>query len=95
MDHKRGVFQVVGLLVVMSLVLAACAGAATPAATEAVGGPMQAIGQGEGAVSIVAWAGYIERGRVRPGHSLRRCQQPPHFWREGARGQYQPDPELE
>jgi len=25
---------------------------------------MQSIGQGEGAVSIVAWAGYIERGEL-------------------------------
>jgi putative spermidine/putrescine transport system substrate-binding protein len=28
------------------------------------GGPMQAIGEGEGEVSIVAWAGYIERGET-------------------------------
>jgi putative spermidine/putrescine transport system substrate-binding protein len=35
---------------------------AKPAALEA--GPMQRIGTGEGAVSIVAWAGYIERGET-------------------------------
>jgi putative spermidine/putrescine transport system substrate-binding protein len=42
--------------------VSACAGAGTPAATQVPGGPLQAIGAGEGAVSIVAWAGYIERG---------------------------------
>ena len=44
-----------------SLIVAACGGspAATPAAE---GGPLQELGKGEGAVSIVAWAGYIERG---------------------------------
>jgi putative spermidine/putrescine transport system substrate-binding protein len=26
------------------------------------GSPLQSIGAGEGAVSIVAWVGYIERG---------------------------------
>jgi putative spermidine/putrescine transport system substrate-binding protein len=47
------------LLVLASVVLAACGGgAATPAAA----GPVQAIGQGEGEVDIIAWAGYIERG---------------------------------
>lgn len=30
------------------------------------GGPMQEIGPGEGEVSIVAWAGYIERGETDP-----------------------------
>jgi putative spermidine/putrescine transport system substrate-binding protein len=44
---------------------AACSGGGgatpTPAAT---GGPMQQVGAGEGAVSIVAWAGYIERGQT-------------------------------
>ena len=32
------------------------------------GGPLQSIGPGEGAVSIVAWAGYIERGETDPNY---------------------------
>ena len=28
--------------------------------------PLQALGRGEGAVYIVAWPGYIERGETRP-----------------------------
>ena len=33
-------------------------------AEAAASGPLQEIGEGEGAVSIVAWAGYIERGET-------------------------------
>src|SRR5512143_2664622 len=36
--------------------------AVPPTAVPAPGSPLQAIGPGEGAVSIVAWPGYIERG---------------------------------
>jgi len=43
-----------------TLLLAACAPPPQPAATS--GGPLQRLGSGEGALSIVAWAGYIERG---------------------------------
>ena len=40
-------------------------GCARPAEKPAqAGGPLQRIGPGEGAVSIVAWAGYIERGET-------------------------------
>jgi putative spermidine/putrescine transport system substrate-binding protein len=56
------------LLVMASMLLAACGGGATPAATEAAGGPMQSVGEGEGEVSIVAWAGYIERGETDPAY---------------------------
>jgi putative spermidine/putrescine transport system substrate-binding protein len=42
----------------------ACAPANPPAPTS--GGPRPVIGAGEGAVSIVAWAGYIERGATDP-----------------------------
>jgi len=38
--------------------------AAAPAPAPAKGAPLAAIGPGEGAVSIVAWAGYIERGET-------------------------------
>src|SRR5262245_8762280 len=51
--------------IVVLFVCAACGGApATPANAPAAGGPIQKVGDGEGAVSIVAWAGYIERGET-------------------------------
>jgi putative spermidine/putrescine transport system substrate-binding protein len=37
-------------------------------AEAAAAGPMQEIGEGEGEVSIVAWAGYIERGETDPAY---------------------------
>jgi putative spermidine/putrescine transport system substrate-binding protein len=55
--------QPAGWLIVTALLLAACAPAAAP---EAEGGPLQEVGEGEGAVSIIAWAGYIERGATDP-----------------------------
>jgi len=54
-----------GWMMIASLLVAACAGA-TP--TPEPGGPKQEIGEGEGAVSIVAWAGYIERGETDPNY---------------------------
>jgi putative spermidine/putrescine transport system substrate-binding protein len=45
----------------------ACTRGPQPAATTppaATGGSLQQVGPGEGAVSIVAWAGYIERGQT-------------------------------
>ena len=68
MVTKRSITIVFALLVMASMVLAGCGGGATPAATEAAGGPMQSVGEGEGEVSIVAWAGYIERGETDPGY---------------------------
>jgi putative spermidine/putrescine transport system substrate-binding protein len=64
MKSKKVLFQSLLFLVCASLVLAACAGgpAAAPAVVE--GGARQSIGEGEGAVSIIAWAGYIERGET-------------------------------
>ena len=55
----------VGALLTAALFLAACSPAA-PTATS--GGPLQAIGEGEGEVSIVAWAGSIERGETDPAY---------------------------
>ncbi len=58
-------------LVAASLLVAACGGAAS-SATGAGGGPVPAdqmrteIGPGEGALSIIAWTGYIERGESDP-----------------------------
>jgi len=60
MITKRSIMIAIALLIMTSMVLAACGGGATPAATEAAGGLMQSVGEGEGEVSIVAWAGYIE-----------------------------------
>jgi putative spermidine/putrescine transport system substrate-binding protein len=65
---KSRIAQVVSILLVLaSLMLSACGGAA-PQATESAGGAMQSIGEGEGEVSIVAWAGYIERGETDPAY---------------------------
>lgn len=73
--------RVIGLALLAALLLAACAPAtpttapATAAPTAAPptavpttvpGAPLQSIGPGEGQVSIVAWAGYIERGETDP-----------------------------
>jgi putative spermidine/putrescine transport system substrate-binding protein len=59
----RKFFRAATLLMVVLLV-AACdmPGAATP--TPIAGAARSAVGEGEGAVSIVAWAGYIERGET-------------------------------
>jgi putative spermidine/putrescine transport system substrate-binding protein len=59
---KRNTWQqLFGFLLASSIVLASCAPQQV-----AVGGPRQSIGAGEGEVSIVAWAGYIERGETSP-----------------------------
>jgi len=70
-------------LIIAGMLLAACAPPAAPtaavqptaAATEAPaapaaepGGPLQAVGDGEGQVDIIAWAGYIERGETDPNY---------------------------
>lgn len=47
------------------LVLAGCGGGGGSAES---GAPLERIGRGEGAVSIVAWAGYIERGETDPAY---------------------------
>lgn len=60
-------FVMVSLLMVASIALSACAGAAG-GGEEAAGGPLKEVGEGEGALSIVAWAGYIERGETDPAY---------------------------
>ena len=67
MKKNRIAQHVTVLLVLAGLVLSACGGAA-PQATESAGAPMKSIGEGEGEVSIVAWAGYIERGETDPAY---------------------------
>jgi len=70
MLHHRSITRrltpALALLVTLSVILAACQ--AAPAAPAAEGGPLQSIGEGEGEVAIVAWAGYIERGETDPGY---------------------------
>src|SRR5215204_2028654 len=56
-------FVVFSVIVFASLVLSACGGAGGVA-----GGPLQSIGDGEGEVSIISWAGYIERGETDPAY---------------------------
>jgi len=41
---------------------------ATPEPVQEVGAPLQSIGEGEGEVAIVAWAGYIENGSTDPAY---------------------------
>ena len=54
-------FVLVSLVGLVSIVFSACA-PAVPAGE--AGGPLQSVGEGEGEVSIVAWAGYVERGET-------------------------------
>jgi putative spermidine/putrescine transport system substrate-binding protein len=55
-------FYLVSLVVLASLVLSACG------ATAASGGMKTEVGEGEGEVSIISWAGYIERGETDPAY---------------------------
>ena len=50
----------------LTATLAGCSpqGQAPVPAAPAKGAPLAQLGAGEGAVSIVAWAGYIERGET-------------------------------
>jgi putative spermidine/putrescine transport system substrate-binding protein len=59
-------FKFFALLALASMVLSACGG--SPAGNIPVTGPLQEIGEGEGEVSIVAWAGYVERGDTDPAY---------------------------
>jgi putative spermidine/putrescine transport system substrate-binding protein len=56
-------FFSVSLVALVSLVLSACGGVAATQAPEA-GGPLPSVGELEGEVSIISWAGYIERGQT-------------------------------
>jgi putative spermidine/putrescine transport system substrate-binding protein len=59
-------FVTVSLLIVASIALSACGGAGAGGGEESDAGPLQEVGEGEGALSIVAWAGYVERGETDP-----------------------------
>lgn len=52
------------LLVIASLALSACGGAGGDAKSKM----KTEVGQGEGEVSIIAWAGYVERGETDPAY---------------------------
>ena len=60
---KSNLFRVIVLLITASMLLAACGGASSGG-----GAPMKEVGEGEGEVSIIAWAGYIERGETDPAY---------------------------
>jgi putative spermidine/putrescine transport system substrate-binding protein len=68
---RKASFKLTALLAAGVLVLSACDMGNTAAVPTQVtgalgsgGGMMQSVSEGEGAVSIVAWAGYIERGET-------------------------------
>jgi putative spermidine/putrescine transport system substrate-binding protein len=57
----------IGIVATLAVLVAACgSGAGTD--TTAAGGALTDVGEGEGAVSIVAWAGYIEDGSTDPNY---------------------------
>lgn len=56
-NNKR--YSLIAVLVVVGILITACAGSVKGGA-----GPLQEIGKGEGEVSIISWAGYIERGET-------------------------------
>ncbi len=56
------------VLMVLALLASACTGTAPVAPAVEEGGPMKEVGEGEGQVDIIAWAGYIERGETDPNY---------------------------
>jgi putative spermidine/putrescine transport system substrate-binding protein len=63
MKRKLFLFYPSAVLICLSLLLQACGGAQT-----AKGGPKQSVGNGEGQLDIIAWAGYVERGETDPAY---------------------------
>ena len=61
---KSKLFVICSIFVLASLVLSACGATAGGEA----GGPLQSVGEGEGEVAIISWAGYIERGETDPNY---------------------------
>ncbi len=68
MLRKKVFFALPALLAVLSLVLSACSGLPGAAAPSTSSNVKQSIGQGEGEVDIIAWAGYVERGATDPNY---------------------------
>ena len=58
-------FVICSVLVLASIVLSACGAAGGGGGA---GGPVTSVGEGEGEVSIISWAGYIERGEFDPAY---------------------------
>ncbi len=56
-------YSVFTVFIIASLIITACGSKSGSSA-----GPLQKIGEGEGAVSIIAWAGYVERGETDPAY---------------------------
>ncbi len=54
------------VVMVLAVLVSACTGGVPAAPAAEQGGPMQKVGDGEGQVDIIAWAGYIERGDTDP-----------------------------
>jgi putative spermidine/putrescine transport system substrate-binding protein len=63
MRDKNTLFYSLAILIILSIVLSACGGSQV-----AKGGPKQSIGNGEGQLDIIAWAGYVERGETDPNY---------------------------
>jgi putative spermidine/putrescine transport system substrate-binding protein len=61
MRSKHLIFKITAILMSVSLVLSACGEGASGGKA-----PLKSIGEGEGQVDIIAWAGYIERGETDP-----------------------------
>lgn len=68
MNRNKFTYSLIATLTLISAILAACQ--TQPAATEArrERAPQQSVGEGEGQVDIIAWAGYIERGETDPNY---------------------------
>ena len=60
---KKQLFNLLVVFALASLVLAACGGSANSAS-----GMKTEVGDGEGEVSIISWAGYVERGETDPNY---------------------------
>ena len=63
MVSKTKIANLFTIFIVVSLILTACGNQGTESKA-----PLQEIGEGEGEVSIIAWAGYIERGETDPNY---------------------------
>ena len=66
---KRG--KGFALMAGLALLVAACGGSSTssePAASEKPAGWLESIGAGEGALNLIIWEGYAERGAVDPAY---------------------------
>ncbi len=55
-------------LVIFAAIGLVLAGCASGQQASVPGGPVKQIGDGEGQVDIIAWAGYIERGETDPAY---------------------------